>query len=356
MININVWEKVLLEPSASIKDAIKVLTESSLKIVLIVDSHRNLYGTITDGDIRRGLLKGFNMSDPIIEITNTKPIVVPLSFTRESVLKIMSANKILQIPIVSEDFKVVGLHLWDEGSNKSKRSNLMVIMAGGKGTRLMPKTEKTPKPMLHIGGKPILEHIICRAKSEGFTQFVLAINYLGEVIENYFSDGKSLGVKIEYLKESTPLGTAGALSLLDQPPKEAFIVTNGDVLTDINYGDMIDFHIQNEATATMAVQVHEFQNPFGVVATQGVNIVSYEEKPVTSTLVNAGVYVLDPFTLDLIESTTEYNMPTLFEVIRQHKLKTIAFPIHEKWIDLGTPIDLKKASEEFQVTRRDKMN
>jgi NDP-sugar pyrophosphorylase family protein len=166
----------------------------------------------------------------------------------------------------------------------------MVIMAGGKGTRLHPLTDNCPKPMLRITGKPILEHIIERAKIEGFSHFVLAINYLGNMIEEYFGNGHALGVNIDYLREEKPLGTAGALSLLNPRPDIAFVVTNGDVLTDIRYGEVLDFHLQHHAKATMAVRIHEWQNPFGVVKTQGIEIIGYEEKPLSRSHINAGVY------------------------------------------------------------------
>ena len=283
------WKKALLHPSALIKDAIQVLSEASLRIVLIVNENLTLIGTITDGDIRRGLLKGLTINSVISEVINQKPTVVPQGFPRNEVLRIMRANKLFQIPVVGEDRRLVDLHLWDKLSSPTSRDNTILIMAGGKGTRLLPKTEKTPKPMLRLGGKPILEHIIERAKSEGFSRFILAIHHLGEVIEEYFGDGKSLGVKISYVKEKTPLGTAGALSLIEPKQSEPIIVTNGDVLTDIRYGDLLDFHVQNNAKATMAVQVHEAKIPYGVVQTKGVSITGFEEKPTQEFLINAGV-------------------------------------------------------------------
>jgi dTDP-glucose pyrophosphorylase len=344
MIDNALWRKTLLSPDASIRDAIELLIDSSLRIALITDSSGRLVGTITDGDIRRGLLKGLSISSQIAEIVNTKPIVVPQSFSRESVLKIMSANKIYQVPVIDDDSKLVGLHLWDEIQTPSFRKNAIVIMAGGRGTRLLPKTANTPKPMLPIGGKPILEHIISRAKSQGFTHFYLAIHYLGNVIEEYFGDGSSLGVKIEYIKESSPLGTAGALSLIEPSPGEAIVVTNGDVLTDIDFGDLLDFHLQNEAKGTMAVQVYEWQNPYGVIRTNGIEITNYEEKPKYNFLINAGVYVLEPNCLDLLEKGEEAHLPSLFELMGSKGLKTVAFLIHEQWTDIGGHEEFAKAS------------
>jgi dTDP-glucose pyrophosphorylase len=352
MISETQWKRALLSPVGSIEDAIKVLSDASLKIVLVTDSTLRLLGTITDGDIRRGLLRGLTLSSPISEVVNLKPIVVPKDFTKEVVKKMMSANRIFQIPIVDEDLNLVGLHVWDEQSATVARDNVMVIMAGGKGTRLLPKTEKTPKPMLLLGGKPILEHIINRAKAAGIMEFVLAIHHLGEVIEEYFGNGQFLGVNISYIKEKSPLGTAGALGLIDPKPNKPILVANGDVLTDIRYGDILEFHSQNNAMATMAVQVYESQNPFGVVQTNGITIAGYEEKPIVKSLVNAGVYVLNPSALDFMDKSIECHMPTLFETLREEGLNTIAVPLHEKWLDLGSPSDLAKALDEIQSTQR----
>ena len=352
MISENIWRKALLSSLGSIEDAIKILIDTALRIVLITDSDLKLVGTVTDGDIRRGLLRGLTIGSPILEVINTKPIVVPQNFAREVVLKIMSSNEIFQIPVVDEDLKLVGLHLRDEQVTPAARDNVMVIMAGGRGTRLLPKTEKTPKPMLLLAGKPILEHIINRAKAAGITEFILTIHHLGEVIEEHFGNGQSLGVKISYIKEKTPLGTAGALGLIDPKPDKPILVANGDVLTDIRYGDILEFHSQNDAMATMAVQVYESQNPFGVVQTNGITIAGYEEKPIIKSLVNAGVYVLNPSTLDFLDKSTECDMPALFETLRAEGLNTIAFPLHEKWLDLGSPSDLAKALDEIQSNQR----
>lgn len=255
----------------------------------------------------------------------------------------MQANKVHQLPVVDENRYVVGLHLWDELLAPSVRSNVMVIMAGGRGTRLGEHTQDCPKPLLPIGGKPMLEHIIERAKAEGFDQFVLAIHYLGHMIEDYFGDGSKLQTNIEYLRENTPLGTAGALGLLQTRPTEPFLVTNGDVLTDIRYAELLDFHIRHGAAATMAVRLHEWQHPFGVVKTSGVDIVGFEEKPVARSHINAGIYVLEPNVLDSISANEHCDMPTLFSRIQEKKTRTIVYPMHEPWLDVGRPADLEKA-------------
>lgn len=332
--------------NASIQQAIRNLDQVGIKIVLIVNERGELEGTISDGDIRRALLKGLDLNSPIASVIHRNAVVVPPDIEPGMVVQFMIANKIQQIPVVDEHHHVVGLHIWDEITTPRTRSNLMVIMAGGMGTRLRPHTENCPKPLLPVAGKPMLEHIIVRAKSEGFTHFVLAIHYLGHMIENYFGSGEGLGVRIDYLREQTPLGTAGALGLLDPCPAAPFVVTNGDVITDIRYGELLDFHTRHNAAATMAVRVHEWQHPFGVVQTQGVNIVGFEEKPVARSHINAGVYALGPDVLKLLSADVPCDMPSLFDRLKTNAMRTVAYPMHEPWLDVGRPDDLTRANTE----------
>jgi dTDP-glucose pyrophosphorylase len=341
----NTWSRALLPSVGTIEDAIRNLNKSSLQIVLVISAKGILQGTITDGDIRRGLLRGLDLKSPVDAIVKQDALVAPEQMTREQVLQIMRMNQIHQVPIVDEDRRVVGLHLWYESEVKANRPNIMVIMAGGQGTRLGSYTESCPKPLLHVSGKPMLEHIIERAKAEGFFQFFLSINYLGHLIEDYFQDGKALGVHIEYLREKEPLGTAGSISLLNPRPDTPFIVTNGDVLTDIRYGELLNFHQKYQAVATMASRLHEYEHPFGVVNTNGMDILSFEEKPVIRSYVNAGVYAIDPSALECLTTNTHCHMTTLFERLRQSGKRTVVYPTHEPWLDVGRPEDLKKAQK-----------
>jgi dTDP-glucose pyrophosphorylase len=338
-----IWRQAILPASATIAQAIRNLDQVAIKIVLVANEAGVLEGTISDGDIRRGLLKGLDLNSQLASIVHHNALVKPPELGRDLVMQLMVANKIQQIPVVDEQHHIVGLHLWDEITTPPTRSNLMVIMAGGMGTRLRPHTENCPKPLLAVAGKPMLEHIIERAKLEGFNHFVLAIHYLGHMIEEHFGNGERLGVQIDYLREESPLGTAGALGLLNPLTDAPFVVTNGDVITDIRYGELLDFHIRYAAAATMAVRVHEWQHPFGVVQTQGVEIIGFEEKPIARTHINAGVYAISPVALSLLIANTHCDMPTLFERLQANAHRTVAYPMHEPWLDVGRPEDLAAA-------------
>lgn len=343
------WRLAILPANATIGQTIRNLDQVAIKIVMVVNDRGELEGTISDGDIRRGLLKGLDLNSPIESIIHRNALVVPPEMGRGMVMQLMVANKIQQIPVVDESRHVVGLYLWDEITTPPVRPNLMVIMAGGMGTRLRPHTENCPKPLLPVAGKPMLERIIERAKLEGFSHFVLAIHYLGYMIEDYFGNGERLDVRIDYLREQSPLGTAGALGLLHPRPGAPFVVTNGDVITDIRYGELLDFHIRHEAAATMAVRVHEWQHPFGVVQTKGIEIVGFEEKPVARSHINAGVYALAPDALSVLCAGAPCDMPTLFERLQAKAKRTVAYPMHEPWLDVGRPDDLSRALDAVKM-------
>lgn len=338
------WRQTLIPASSTLQEAIGNLTKSGLQIVLVVAEDGSLFGTITDGDIRRGLLRGLALSSPVSDVCKKGPLVVPPQLGREAVLQIMRANNFGAVPVVDSMRRIVGLHMLNELLTPRRRSNLMVIMAGGKGTRLLPHTQDCPKPLLPVNGKPMLEHILERARSQGFHQFIIAIHYLGHMIEEYFGNGERWNVEIEYLREHSPMGTAGAVGLLDPRPEEAFVVTNGDVLTDIHYAELLDFHVHNGAAATMAVRLHEWQHPFGVVRTRGVEIIGFEEKPISRSHINAGIYALDPEVLDALPSGEGCDMPTLFCRLQERSARTIVYPMHEPWLDVGRPGDYEAAN------------
>lgn len=338
-----IWKRALIPATATLAQVIRNLDETGLQISLVVTPQGHLVGTLTDGDVRRGLLRGMNLQSPVEGIVFRDPLVVPPDIGRDTVLQLMQANKVHQLPVVDSDRHVVGLHVWDELMVPNQRSNMMLLMAGGEGRRLRPHTENCPKPLLPVAGKPMLEHIIERAKLDGIRHFVIAVHYLGHMIKEYFGDGSRWGVQIEYLHEQSPLGTAGAMSLLSPRPELPFLVSNGDVLTDVRYGEVLEFHARHSACATMAVRLHEWQHPFGVVRTQGVDIVGFEEKPIARSHINAGIYVLEPRALDSLVASEHCDMPTLFARLQERGERAIAYPMHEPWLDVGRLDDLQRA-------------
>jgi len=345
----NAYLNLLVDVNAQIIDAIRILNETGLRIVIVVNNDNSFIGTISDGDIRRGILNGLTLNSSIKDITNRKAFSVLPDTSPGEIREIMHRNKIQQVPIVDEYNVVTGLHTWDDLENSSIRSNLVVIMAGGLGSRLSPETDECPKPLLKIGNKPILEHIIESAKQDGFNTFLLAVYHLGHMIESYFGNGSKWGVEISYIREKSPLGTAGALSLLDVKPVDPILVLNGDVITDVNLSKMLDFHESNSAAGTMAVKLNEFVSPFGVVKTSGIDIIGYEEKPVIRDAVNAGVYILNPEVIELLRPDEKQDMPSIFSLAMKANKKTIVFPIHENWIDVGTPEKLNQVREKKKI-------
>jgi dTDP-glucose pyrophosphorylase len=341
------WTSAVVDASLDLHGAIVALDRVGLQILLMTDSEGHLLGTITDGDIRRALLRGSPLTTAARDVMHLTPMVVGPDLGRTAVLTLMQVNKIRQLPIISPEGRVVGLHLWDQVLAVPAHDNTVVLMAGGFGKRMMPYTETRPKPMLEVAGKPLLQHALERARADGFTRFLITLHYLPQVIQAHFGDGSAFDVEIDYVHEDTPLGTAGALSLIKDRPSVPMIVANGDILTDVRFSDMLEFHRQHGATATMAVREHEYHNPFGVVQTDGVNITAFEEKPVWRTKINAGLYVLNPEALDLLTPNSHCNLPTLFERIQAKASRTIVYPMHETWMDVGNPQDLLNANRAF---------
>ena len=341
-INYNKWKETILTTKAAIQDVLKNLNKSGSRITLIVNHKKEFQGTISDGDIRRALINKVEQNASIQKIINKKALIVNPETKHEIVLGLMLKNKIQQIPIINKNNKIVGLYLWDEVAAHKKIPNIMVIMAGGRGTRLGKYTKNCPKPLLPVNGKPMLERIIERAKSQGFKHFLISINYLGQMIKDYFSNGKKWNVKIDYINENQPLGTGGALKLISPKLKLPFVVSNCDIMTDFHYGELLDYHYNHKAEATMAVRNHEWENPYGVVRTKGVDIIGFEEKPVVLSHINAGVYVLEPSAINVIKKNEKLDMPNIFERLKEKNLKTVVYPIHEPWADIGIPEDYLK--------------
>jgi CBS domain-containing protein len=270
-------EDICIANKSSIASAIQSLNKSGLKIVLVQDDKLKFVGTITDGDIRRGLLRGLTLTDSVVMIVNSAALTVDDNVSKTDILELMRAKKVYQIPVIDKELNIMRLHLWDEISEPIKLSNVMVIMAGGVGSRLRPLTDSVPKPMLRVNNQPILEKILLNAKSQGLSKFIVTINYLAEQIENYFKDGSNLDIEVTYLKENLPLGTAGSLKKIKFTDDLPILLTNGDVVTETNYVELLNFHSNNKFDLTIAVKSHEWNNPYGVVETNGLKITNYIE-------------------------------------------------------------------------------
>ncbi len=342
------WKNVVIKIDTTIGNAIKILDASALQILMVVDLQNRLVGTITDGDIRRAILQNYKFENCIDEVMNKNPVVVSEKIAKSEALDLMRYNKLRQLPIITQNGKIIGLHVWDEIIAPKNIQNTCVIMAGGFGKRLHPLTENYPKPLLKVGGKPMIERILDQAKNAGFNKFIMALNFKADLIKDYFGNGKNFGVKIDYIVEKKPLGTAGALSLINKEINLPIFVINGDVLADVNYGDILNFHNYYDASATMVVHSHEWQYPFGVVQLDGINFLSIEEKPLHKSNVNSGIYVLDPKVLAYLEKENYCDMPDLLKKIKNQNNKIVAFPMHEDWLDLGRHNDLNKANKKLK--------
>ncbi|MEA1893583.1 MAG: nucleotidyltransferase family protein [Campylobacterota bacterium] len=339
-------DKIILRVNSSIKEAMLIIDKGAMKIALVLDQKNHLLGTLTDGDIRRGLLKGLFLDDSIESVIFQNPIVCSVNDSKEDILKIAVAKKLYCIPVVDENGVLVGIEEVNDLLKPTTFSNRVVLMAGGLGTRLRPLTDNIPKPLLEVGDKPILETIINGFAKYGFTHIILSVSYKAEMIESYFGDGSNFGVTIEYIHEEKRMGTAGALSLMKEKLSEPFFVMNGDLLTNINFEHMMEYHLSNKSTATMGVREYDFQVPYGVVNVEGHDILSIDEKPVHNFFVSGGVYVLSPEVLDIIPDAY-YDMPTLFEKLIEDQKKSISFPIREYWLDIGQMSDFHRANAEY---------
>lgn len=326
-----------VKPNAKIKDVIKNLTKSNLQIGLVVKNGNKLVGTITDGDIRRGFLSGLKINNSISKIINKKPILTYKKQSKYLIRYTMQSNVILQIPHVDKNQRVKGLYIIQDYLKNLNIENPILILAGGRGKRIMPYTKKLPKPMLKINGKPILEHILVGLKNQGFKNIFISTNYLAEKIENYFKDGNHLGLNIKYLREKKPLGTGGPLGNLKKfiNSSDDIFVINGDILTSLDLKQMLDYHKKNNSDATMASIIFEMKNPYGVIKTKLDKIIGFKEKPISQTHINAGIYILKAKLLRLIKVNKKTQITNLFQVFIKKKLKTYVYPIHEFWNEIG---------------------
>lgn len=341
-------ENIKLNKNSNIQEALEVINRGAMQIALVVDNNDKLIATLTDGDIRRALLSGKTLDSSISNIAFSYPTVVRDTDTKEKVISLSLLKKLNQIPVVDKNDMLIGIIDIKEFFESQNKTNKVVLMLGGLGTRLRPLTENTPKPMLKVGDKPILETIILSFKKQGFKNFVFSLGYKADIIKEYFQNGEKFGVDIEYVIEEKRMGTAGALSLIKEKITEDFFVMNGDLLTNMNFCDMMDYHLRNNSLATMGVREYEFQVPYGVVNVDGIKIKNIDEKPIHNFFVSAGIYCLSEKILSFIPEDQFYDMPSLFEKLISENLKSISYPINEYWLDIGRIKEYKKANEEYE--------
>ncbi|MBI3434482.1 MAG: nucleotidyltransferase family protein [Proteobacteria bacterium] len=341
------WKSIWVTELTSIVDAIRTIEQSRSQIALIHRDER-LVGTLTDGDVRRALLGGIGLDAPVGQIMNTDPITAPVGISNEASIALMRRHSIHQLPIVDGMGAVVDVKLIDDLVLPSHSDHWVVLMAGGFGTRLKPLTDEIPKPLIRVGDKPILETVLTGFIKAGFGKFFISVNYKAEMIRDYFGDGSAWGVEIDYLRETERLGTAGALSLMPQRPTRPFFVMNGDLLTTVNFEQMLKYHGEHQAFSTVCVREHTVTVPFGVVEFDDHRLLAIREKPTHKYFINAGVYLLDPDALDFVAPNEAVDMPTLIERALAKGKTSVVFPLREYWIDVGRLDDLQRASDEFQ--------
>lgn len=343
------WKNVVLETGATIRDAMRVIDRGALRIALVCDTQRCLLGTVTDGDIRRGLLVDCNMEDSVDRVMNIHPKTAKVTDSREQCLKIMDKYDLLSLPIVNEQGHLLGLETLHHALQPIKRDNPVFIMAGGFGTRLRPLTDHCPKPMLRVGDKPMLAHLIDRFTGLGFHQFYISTHYMSDQIRDYFGDGNRLSVNIRYVHEETPLGTGGALGLLPNDlPQLPLIMMNGDVLTKVDFTRLLVHHEELAFDATMCVRELEHQVPFGVIESSNSLITSMVEKPTYRYRINTGIYVLSPECVASVKPSTKIDMPTLLEQRMFQQKKVGIYTSHDYWLDIGRMDDYQKAQQDIK--------
>jgi dTDP-glucose pyrophosphorylase len=337
----------LVVDTAAIRDAMVVLDRGALEIALVVDKSGKLLGTCTDGDVRRALLAGFGFHSPIGPHIERNFVSVGPELGRAQALDLMRAQQIQQIPVLSADGTVLGLHLMRELIGSVSRPNWAVLMAGGKGTRLRPLTENLPKPMIPVAGRPILERLVLHLVGHGIRRIFLSINYLGEMVETFFGDGSKYGCTIEYLREDRPLGTGGSLALLPELPEHPLIVMNGDLVTDLNIGDLLAFHSKGGYVASVGLREYCHTVPFGVGQTQGDRLRLLSEKPTYSWMVNTGCYVLNPQFIASMSKGTACTIVSLVEDALTRGEGIGAYSVTQDWIDVGRISDLARAAGSY---------
>jgi dTDP-glucose pyrophosphorylase len=342
------WRPLSLLSSASLKDALRNLDDNAIQITLIVDEQDCLLGTLTDGDIRRALLRDLDLLAPVTEAMNSHPSIGLEDEHLVAWRQKLQGKLIRHLPIVDANNRIVGLY-FDRPLALSGLPYPVVLMLGGLGTRLRPLTQSVPKPMLKVGNRPILEHIVETLVSQGFNEFYFCINYLGNMIRDYFGNGDKWGATIHYVEEPTRMGTAGALSLLPHLPQTPFIVMNGDLLTKVDFKALIDFHQEQRAMLTVCVREHEHQVPYGVIDLTDNRIERVVEKPIYRYWVSGGIYALSPQVLAHVPTGQFYDMPELIDKVIAEQQHVSGFRLQDYWLDIGQMPDFEQAQTDFNA-------
>lgn len=340
-------EKILIKPDTSILDTLKVIDEAAFEIALVVDEELKLLGTVTDGDIRRGIIGGASLQSQISDLMNRQPIVAGQNTTDDELLFLMTNRSIKHLPVVDRNNKVLKLVQLKDLIARKPRSNIAVIMAGGLGSRLGEITREIPKPLLPVGNRPMIALIVEQLRRHGIERIYISINYRAVKIKDYFTENPIKGVVINYLEEQEFLGTAGSLSLLPEPVKQPLIVMNGDILSPVNFGNLLDFHATSHKQMTLCAREFNFQIPYGVLQMRGDELVDIEEKPTHSIFINAGIYALEPAVLGLIKPQQRLDMPELIKAVNASPGGVSCYPVSEFWLDIGSPVDYARAHESF---------
>ena len=334
---------LVLKQETSFDEAIEAIDSGGIGFIAMVDEAGYLLGILTDGDIRRAFLnKNFNLKSVI----NTNPEVMLESSTNHEVYSRLKMLHRRHMPLVDENKRFKGVFTLDD-VDFFTRDNVVVIMAGGLGSRLGELTKEVPKPMLKVGKQPMLQHLVEMFSEQGFRKFIFCVNYKKSIIQDYFQEGRDFGVKIDYIEEESRLGTAGALSLIEAEITEPFFVVNADVLTNLDFLDVLNAHKATRSQATMCVRKHYVNVPLGVVNNKDGRIVSIEEKPEVSFDVNAGVYCLNPEVLQFVPKKEFFDMPTLFNMLIDNDLMVSVHHVHEYWLDIGRKDDFQKANKDL---------
>jgi dTDP-glucose pyrophosphorylase len=340
---------ICLQPEQDIRTALTIISDSGAQIALVTSTDGKLIGTITDGDIRRALLKGSSLDSFVSTVMNVGfESVTEDSTSSINPIAVIRSKDIRHLPVIDGDGQLVSLYMTFEIAKEAKKNEIpVVIMAGGLGSRLRPLTETSPKPLLELGGKPILERILITLVTQGFNNFYFSVNYLSDMIENYFGDGHRWNANIRYLHEPSRLGTAGSLGEIEETITTPIIVQNGDLITDFSYQEMVDFHAKSGGMATMGLRTVHTQIEFGVVESDGNKISNIVEKPNLEHLVNAGIYCLSPEVLSRIKRGRYLDMPNLFIDMIDEGKTCSGYNVPGSWLDIGTHAELSRAQALF---------